>query len=266
VTCHHGSSLHYGHYTSYVRGPDDSWFNADDDDVSPVSPKTMLHDKSAYLLSYMRVGKGEQVTSASPAASKAEASVASSPATFKRRREDESPSPQKRAAGPVRPPLASSYGANANGKAESSALSRLEKQYGSDSSDSDGMDAKLNNLAQPRPRRLDQPTSSTASPISRPHHPVPNSPKKFKNKFAGHRPNHKQGIEMLNGSANGHAHGNGHGHPHTHKKKPGALNPFAAGQKRSKSSNVRHNLAFAAREVSLMSKKGRLKGMRAKGM
>lgn len=56
VTCHRGVELRFGHYTSYVRSMDDRWYHADDDDVSPVSSQEALSDKTAYLLSYIRVG------------------------------------------------------------------------------------------------------------------------------------------------------------------------------------------------------------------
>ncbi|ORY22139.1 hypothetical protein BCR39DRAFT_552280 [Naematelia encephala] len=59
VTCHRGVELRFGHYTSYVKGPQGAWFNADDDDMSPVSLSTVLHDKTAYLLWYMRVEDGD---------------------------------------------------------------------------------------------------------------------------------------------------------------------------------------------------------------
>jgi len=132
-------------------------------------------------------------------------------------------------------------------------MSKLEKQYASES-DSDGMDAKIDSLLHPRPKSLSQ-VPTTSSPISRPHHPGPPSPK-FKSKF--HRQNPKQGIEALK-SVHSHSH---HGHGNGHKKKPSTIMPFAAGQKRAKS-NARYN--FAAREVPLQ-KKGLLRGMRRKGM
>ncbi|WVN88496.1 uncharacterized protein L203_103707 [Cryptococcus depauperatus CBS 7841] len=55
VTCHRGTELRFGHYTSYVRGPSGQWFHADDEEMSPVKLDQVLSDKTAYLLSYMRV-------------------------------------------------------------------------------------------------------------------------------------------------------------------------------------------------------------------
>lgn len=66
VTCHRGAELRFGHYTSYARGPDGRWFHADDDDVSPVSLKEALADKTAYLLSYIRVGDDEEIPNGDP--------------------------------------------------------------------------------------------------------------------------------------------------------------------------------------------------------
>ncbi|WVR03142.1 hypothetical protein IAU60_000132 [Kwoniella sp. DSM 27419] len=62
VTCHRGAELRFGHYTSYVKGPQGAWFQADDDDVSPVSLREVLGDKTAYLLSYIRVPDGSVPT------------------------------------------------------------------------------------------------------------------------------------------------------------------------------------------------------------
>ncbi|WWC57644.1 uncharacterized protein I303_100176 [Kwoniella dejecticola CBS 10117] len=55
VTCHHGTELRHGHYTSYVKGPHNQWFDADDDSVSPVKLAQVLKSRSAYLLSYIRL-------------------------------------------------------------------------------------------------------------------------------------------------------------------------------------------------------------------
>lgn len=223
------------------------WHEADDDSVSPVRISTVLHDKSAYLLSYMRVSKGSQTTPTATPTSLADATVAtSSPGSakngFKRRRDEESPSPQKRT-GPVRPPLAAAYGAS-NGlpKSPPAALSRLEKQYQSEDSEEE------NQMRQPKPRPHSHGPISN-SPISRPPHP---SPKSLKGKH--HRVNHKQGIATLQAASTSMTH---------RKPKHGGLMPFSAGQMRgAPKSNARYNAG--AREV-LMKKKGILKRMRGKG-
>ncbi len=56
VTCHNGSSPTYGHYISYVRSPKNKWFRADDEDMLEVDRSRVLNDRTAYLLSYMRIG------------------------------------------------------------------------------------------------------------------------------------------------------------------------------------------------------------------
>lgn len=95
VTCHRGAELRFGHYTSYVRGPQGSWFHADDEDMEQVSAKRVLTESSAYLLSYMRVGEGDispqpTSTKSSPVRANGHAdghapSAASSPLTKKKR-------------------------------------------------------------------------------------------------------------------------------------------------------------------------------------
>ncbi|WRT63264.1 uncharacterized protein IL334_000167 [Kwoniella shivajii] len=62
VTCHRGVELRFGHYTSYVKGPHGQWYEADDDDMTPVKLSQVLGDKTAYLLSYIRVSDGSMPT------------------------------------------------------------------------------------------------------------------------------------------------------------------------------------------------------------
>ena len=59
VTCHRGVELRYGHYTSYVRSPGGAWYEADDEDMTVVPITKVLGDRTAYLLSYIRIGNGE---------------------------------------------------------------------------------------------------------------------------------------------------------------------------------------------------------------
>ncbi|CAD6585737.1 MAG: hypothetical protein TREMPRED_004229 [Tremellales sp. Tagirdzhanova-0007] len=59
VTCHRGVELRYGHYTSYVRAPNGAWYEADDEDMTAVPITKVLGDRTAYLLSYIRMGNGE---------------------------------------------------------------------------------------------------------------------------------------------------------------------------------------------------------------
>lgn len=294
MTCHHGSSLHYGHYTSYVRGPDGAWFNADDDDVSPVNIKTVLDDRAAYLLSYMRVGKGEKAPSAPPTPAARTESAPSSPAV-KRRRDDSPPAPAAKrasvggAVASARRPLVAVYGTTSDRRAKPSPLALDKYASGEEEgSDSDGLDAKVNKLARPRatppadvnvlhprPRAL-QLAPNAVSPIARPKNPSPAasasastsaagsapgspcSPRKLKGKF--HRANPKHGVDAR---SHPHSHSHSHSHKGHHKRKPNALNPFAAGHAKPRS-NARFNLA--GREVSLPRKKGIIRNMRPRGL
>jgi ubiquitin C-terminal hydrolase len=58
IVIHVGGSSHSGHYTAYVKKPDrkgtSQWYHIDDSDVEPVSEKTVLRQKDAYLLFYCR--------------------------------------------------------------------------------------------------------------------------------------------------------------------------------------------------------------------
>ncbi|KAK8844709.1 hypothetical protein IAR55_006558 [Kwoniella newhampshirensis] len=66
VTCHRGVELRFGHYTSYVKGPSGQWFHADDEDMMPVKLDQVLSDKTAYLLSYIRIGEGSITPAKTP--------------------------------------------------------------------------------------------------------------------------------------------------------------------------------------------------------
>ena len=58
VVIHVGGSASSGHYTAYVKKPGkngtNQWYHMDDDYVGPVSEKTVLRQKDAYLLFYCR--------------------------------------------------------------------------------------------------------------------------------------------------------------------------------------------------------------------
>lgn len=247
VTCHHGSSLHYGHYTSYVRGPEGQWYNADDDDVQHVHAKDVLHDRSAYLLSYVRIQPGEtQTPAATPRADSA--------SLGKRQREDETPSSNKRSP----PPKANGTPKpKANGLPNGStpALARLASQY--DSSDDESP------LPAPKPQRL----NATNSPIPRPSNPkpiLPNSPPRVKATQSPHSsPRSKTTQTPVSpprspGKKNKFHHSDPKRGLHgVHKK--GAPMPFAVGR-RGKDKNMRSNGMMdklTKREATL----GRRKGM-----
>lgn len=229
VTCHHGSTLHYGHYTSFVKGSDGSWYECDDESVRQVRPSDVLQDRAAYLLSYIRVD-GDQPPSA-PATPVAPA------VSNKRQREEDSPSPNKRPNG-----VPNGVKKEGSKKAETPALSKLNQQYASSSpsssssssssSDDEGdkvmkpaksaKPAKAAPLPTPPETSPPAPSSSAARPstpppsakklagLLSPRSPkspkspkkrAPHSPKKSKH----HRPNHRSQIM-------GKGHG-GHGAP-----------------------------------------------------
>jgi len=79
VTCHRGSELRFGHYTSFVKGPNGTWYNADDEDMDKVSLKTALGAHTAYLLSYIRVSDEEYATGAPTPTGSAAPSRATTP-------------------------------------------------------------------------------------------------------------------------------------------------------------------------------------------
>lgn len=209
----------------------------------------MLHDRTAYLLSYMRVQPGDVKT---PAATPR----AESAALGKRPRESDSPTSNKRASPPATAngvtPKSKANGHLANGKANgpTPALQRLSKQYGSSDEDSKSP------LLAPKPR-----LAAADSPIPRPSAPrpmgsamsseksknsllssPPRSPSK-KNKF--HTADPKRGL---------------HG---VHNKR-GAPNPYAVGRKGAKGNNMRTNDKLTKREIATGRRKGQIARMQGR--
>lgn len=94
VTCHRGVELRFGHYTSYVKSPQGTWFHADDEDMMSVPREQVLREKTAYLLSYIRVdgdtlpaaSQSSQVATSSPAVRSDHHSEPPSSTGFKRKR------------------------------------------------------------------------------------------------------------------------------------------------------------------------------------
>ncbi|GAA5979453.1 hypothetical protein JCM10908_002930 [Rhodotorula pacifica] len=54
VVLHSGGGLHSGHYTAYVRAANNNWYDMNDDYVRPVGPQSVLGDRDAYCLFYIR--------------------------------------------------------------------------------------------------------------------------------------------------------------------------------------------------------------------
>lgn len=97
VTCHRGAELRFGHYTSYVRSPLGRWYQADDEDMSPVPLHQVVSDKTAYLLSYIRVDGFDSVQAQAHAhAQSRRESVASQSSANLSPAVDRHPSPVKR--------------------------------------------------------------------------------------------------------------------------------------------------------------------------
>lgn len=207
VTNHHGSSLHYGHYTSYVRGPDGAWYSADDEDVRPVQGKDVLHDRSAYLVSYMRIGKADKATPVStPTAvlnGNAKREREDSPSPVRKR---PSPAPPARLIGPVRPtpPVLSPVKPVANGTA--AAMDSMMSAYQSDSDDERYMSKKNGQINGFSPKskhhRVDHKAAAIGHGHRKGHHPKRGAPMPF---AAGHMKG-KKGSNMRSGSKYGPPH------------------------------------------------------------
>ena len=192
MTCHRGAELRFGHYTSYVRGPQGAWFHADDEDMTPVPLSKVLGENTAYVLSYIRVGESDQGAGARPTSTKSSplpsrppangnghvngngnghpgvnggsASAASSPSMKRKRQwtdDDESqPATPSRAA--YTPPPSDS-----DEEEEKIERTPIKWTYGGNSN------KKAKNLLAPRAQN---PESLKISPIDRPSHPSPGTP------------------------------------------------------------------------------------------
>lgn len=197
VTCHRGTELRFGHYTSYVRGPSGQWFHADDDDVSPVQLEQVLNDKTAYLLSYIRVENGEEGLYESPAVRDRVNGLVNGSAMGVRNDESESqseaesssrlsPSPIKRKPtyDPENPPRMK-ISAFVKNKANTSSPKKSESPF---SDEENKMPPELPKFGyKPKPT-IHAPTPVEASsfytsPISRPSNPLAGMSKKEKKKF-----------------------------------------------------------------------------------
>lgn len=54
VLVHVGSSMHSGHYFSYVRSPNNRWYKADDTTMTPCDINQVLAHHGAYILCYIK--------------------------------------------------------------------------------------------------------------------------------------------------------------------------------------------------------------------
>jgi len=195
VTCHRGAELLFGHYTSYVRGPQGAWFHADDEDMTPVPLSKVLNENTAYLLSYIRVGDSDQGLGARPTSTKSSplparpsanghtngnvnghangtnGSAASSPSMKRKRQwtddDDSQPATPSRAA--YTPPPSDSE--------EETPQDRTPIKWAYS-----GNPKKSKGLLAPRAQN---PESLKVSPIDRPSHPSPglDSPRRKKDKM-----------------------------------------------------------------------------------
>lgn len=55
IVVHRGESASVGHIFSYIRSPDSTWYKADDEHISSVKLDTVLGDKDAYILCYVKI-------------------------------------------------------------------------------------------------------------------------------------------------------------------------------------------------------------------
>lgn len=225
VTCHRGAELRFGHYTSYVRGPQGAWFHADDEDMEPVSTKRVLTESSAYLLSYMRVGEGDlspqpTSTKSSPLRANGQAnglstSAASSPPTKRKRAwpdreddddedEDDDDAATSEVATPKKsmPPSSPAY-TPSEGEEDEDRSPRQWAFEGKKRRRSAG--AGANGLVEPRASIVEM---QTRSPIARPSHPSPSRAerrreKKLRKKQRGAPNPYKQGQSPSFGGGGG---------------------------------------------------------------
>lgn len=79
VLVHLGHTSHSGHYYSYVRGPSDVWYKADDTQVSTVRVQDAL-DQNAYILFYNRIGQPNSSTATATATATASSAPFLAPA------------------------------------------------------------------------------------------------------------------------------------------------------------------------------------------
>ncbi|KIR51079.1 ubiquitin carboxyl-terminal hydrolase Ubp16 [Cryptococcus gattii Ru294] len=197
VTCHRGTELRFGHYTSYVRSPSGQWFHADDDDVSPVQLEQVLNDKTAYLLSYIRVENGKEELYESPAVRDRVNGLVNGNAKGMRNDESESqseaesssrlsPSPIKRKPtyDPENPPRMK-ISAFVQNKANASSPKKSESPF---SDEEKKMPPELPKFGYKSKSTIHAPTPVEASsfytsPISRPSNPLAGMSKKEKKKF-----------------------------------------------------------------------------------
>ncbi|KAL7420216.1 hypothetical protein Q5752_005183 [Cryptotrichosporon argae] len=273
VTSHHGSSMQYGHYTSYVLGPGNQWFRADDDDVTPVPRGEALNDHAAYLLSYIRIPAGagapaspvapKGTPASTPKARPAQVAAPSSAVGTKRFREDEDESPvakkaaingtssnghvEKRLIGPVIPP-------ELRAAADSSAESDDEaSEARDDDAAAPSAVSALERLAYDYDSKPSSPAASLAP--SRFSYDSPSRPVFSPSKAKAVLKNGKHKLDKHERHRERDADGPGSGNWKASRKAQGAPMPFAQGQGHGHRKKARQNL-----REHLGGRLGRMKG------
>lgn len=57
---HLGENANNGHIFTYIRSPDNLWYKANDELVTPVNLNSVLNDNNSYILCYARLSEEKQ--------------------------------------------------------------------------------------------------------------------------------------------------------------------------------------------------------------
>ena len=83
VLVHVGSSMHSGHYFSYVRSPNNQWYKADDTTMTQCDLDHVLKQNGAYILCYIKETPSSSSTSATNGSSSTTTTTTTAPITSK---------------------------------------------------------------------------------------------------------------------------------------------------------------------------------------